>query len=57
MRKRASNKPMPRQAWCPTRDGYINAIQVWPFSDGALYQVYTSPGRVTVISLHRPKNW
>ncbi|MDE2087551.1 MAG: P-type conjugative transfer protein TrbG, partial [Xanthomonadaceae bacterium] len=25
----------------PTREGYINAIQVWPFSDGALYQVYT----------------
>lgn len=37
----------------PTRDGYINAIQVWPFSDGALYQVYTSPGRVTVISLQQ----
>jgi len=35
----------------PTRAGYINAIQVWPFSDGALYQVYTSPGRVTVIRL------
>lgn len=35
----------------PTREGYINAIQVWPFSDGALYQVYTSPGRVTVIRL------
>jgi type IV secretion system protein VirB9 len=35
----------------PTRDGYINAIQVWPFSEGALYQVYTSPGRVTVIAL------
>lgn len=35
----------------PSRAGYINAIQVWPFSDGALYQVYTSPGRVTVISL------
>lgn len=35
----------------PTREGYINAIQVWPYSDGALYQVYTSPGRVTVISL------
>jgi len=35
----------------PTREGYINAIQVWPFSDGALYQVYTSPDRVTVISL------
>ena len=37
----------------PTRDGYINAIQIWPFSDGALYQVYTSPGRVTVISLQQ----
>jgi type IV secretion system protein VirB9 len=35
----------------PTREGYINAIQIWPFTDGALYQVYTSPGRVTVISL------
>ncbi|MGA0585785.1 P-type conjugative transfer protein TrbG [Dyella sp. KRB-257] len=35
----------------PSREGYINAIQVWPFSDGALYQVYTSPGRVTVIRL------
>ncbi|WP_075258189.1 P-type conjugative transfer protein TrbG [Herbaspirillum camelliae] len=35
----------------PTREGYVNAIQVWPFSDGALYQVYTAPGRVTVVSL------
>jgi len=35
----------------PTREGYINAIQVWPFADGALYQVYTAPGRVTVIAL------
>ncbi|MGI2228973.1 P-type conjugative transfer protein TrbG [Burkholderia vietnamiensis] len=35
----------------PTREGYVNAIQVWPFSDGALYQVYAAPGRVTVISL------
>ncbi|OHC42793.1 MAG: P-type conjugative transfer protein TrbG, partial [Pseudomonadales bacterium RIFCSPLOWO2_02_FULL_63_210] len=35
----------------PTQEGYLNAIQVWPFSDGALYQVYTSPGRVTVINL------
>jgi type IV secretion system protein TrbG len=37
----------------PTRDGYINAIQVWPYSDGALYQVYTSPGRVTVVALEQ----
>jgi len=35
----------------PTRDGYVNAIQVWPYSDGALYQVYAAVGRVTVISL------
>ncbi|EZO30801.1 P-type conjugative transfer protein TrbG [Pseudomonas aeruginosa 3574] len=35
----------------PTREGYVNAIQVWPFTDGALYQVYASPGRVTVIAL------
>lgn len=35
----------------PTREGYVNAIQVWPYTDGALYQVYASPGRVTVVSL------
>lgn len=35
----------------PTREGYVNAIQVWPYSEGALYQVYTSPGRVTAIAL------
>jgi hypothetical protein len=28
----------------PTREGYVNAIQVWPFTDGALYQVYAPPG-------------
>jgi P-type conjugative transfer protein TrbG len=37
----------------PSREGYINAIQVWPYADGALYQVYTSPGRVTVIVLQQ----
>lgn len=35
----------------PSREGYFNAIQVWPYADGALYQVYTSPGRVTVVAL------
>ncbi len=35
----------------PTREGYIDAIQVWPYSEGALYQVYAAPGRVTVIGL------
>ncbi len=37
----------------PSREGYINAVQVWPYADGALYQVYTSPGRVTVITLQQ----
>src|SRR6266478_1472094 len=35
----------------PTRAGYINAMQVYPFSDGALYQVYTAPGQITDIAL------
>jgi type IV secretion system protein TrbG len=35
----------------PTRAGYINAIQVYPFSDGALYQLYAAPGEVTDIAL------
>lgn len=35
----------------PSQEGFINAIQVWPYSDGALYQLFTSPGRVTVVAL------
>jgi type IV secretion system protein VirB9 len=35
----------------PTREGYLNAIQVWPYSEGALYQVYASPGRITDVML------
>ena len=35
----------------PTRDGYMNAIQQYPWADGALYQVYTTPGQVTDIAL------
>ena len=35
----------------PVRNGFINAIQVYPFIDGALYQVYTSPGQITDIAL------
>ncbi len=35
----------------PTRAGYLNAIQVYPFSDGALYQVYAAPGEITDIAL------
>jgi P-type conjugative transfer protein TrbG len=35
----------------PTRYGYVNAVQVYPFSQGALYQVYAAPGQVTDIAL------
>ena len=35
----------------PTRRGYLNAVQVYPFADGALYQVYAAPGQVTDIAL------
>ncbi len=35
----------------PTRAGYLNAVQVYPFSDGALYQLYAALGQVTDISL------
>jgi type IV secretion system protein VirB9 len=35
----------------PTRRGYINAVQVYPFAEGALYQVYAAPGQVTDIAL------
>lgn len=35
----------------PSKPGFLNSMQVWPYSPGALYQLYTSPGRVTDISL------
>jgi type IV secretion system protein TrbG len=35
----------------PTRDGYMNAIQQYPWAEGALYQVYAAPGQVTDIAL------
>ena len=35
----------------PTRSAYLNAIQVYPFAEGALYQVYSAPGQVTDIAL------
>ena len=37
----------------PTRAGYINAIQVYPWSDGALYQVYAAPGQITDVALEQ----
>lgn len=35
----------------PVRDGFINAVQIYPYSAGALYQAYTAPGEITDIAL------
>ncbi len=35
----------------PSSDGYLNAIQTYPFMEGALYQLYAAPGKVTDIML------
>ena len=35
----------------PAQDGYINAIQVYPFTPGALYQLYAAVNQVTDIAL------
>lgn len=35
----------------PRREGYYNSIQIYPWSDGALYQVYAAPGQITNIAL------
>ncbi|WP_245466346.1 P-type conjugative transfer protein TrbG [Mesorhizobium sp. M7A.F.Ca.MR.245.00.0.0] len=35
----------------PVRNGFINSMQVYPFVDGALYQVYASPGQISDIAL------
>lgn len=35
----------------PVRDGFINAMQVYPFTQGALYQVYAAVGEITDITL------
>ncbi len=37
----------------PARDGYVNAIQVYPFSSGALYRLYTAPEQVSDIALQK----
>jgi P-type conjugative transfer protein TrbG len=35
----------------PQAAGYIDAVQVYPFSDGAIFHVFTAPGQVTDIAL------
>ena len=35
----------------PTGHGYVNAVQVYPFTDGALYRLYAAPEQVTDVAL------
>jgi P-type conjugative transfer protein TrbG len=35
----------------PSRQNYLNATQVWPYSPDALYQVYAAPEKITDIAL------
>jgi type IV secretion system protein VirB9 len=35
----------------PRRAGYFNAAQIFPYSPGALYQIYSAPGQITDIAL------
>ena len=35
----------------PYEQGFVNAIQQYPYTEGALYQVYAKPGQITDIAL------
>lgn len=37
----------------PSVDGYVNAIQIYPYTEGALYRLYASPNQVSDIALER----
>lgn len=37
----------------PSRDDYVGAVQVYPWSEGALYRLYAAPGTVSDIALQR----
>jgi len=35
----------------PAASGYMNAVQIYPYAEGALFRLYTAPGRVSDIAL------
>jgi type IV secretion system protein VirB9 len=35
----------------PTADGYLNAVQIYPFSENALYRLYAAPQQVSDVAL------
>lgn len=44
----AANRAATRE---PSSSGYLNAVQVYPWTEGALYRLYTAPERVSDIAL------
>ncbi|HEY0114591.1 MAG TPA: P-type conjugative transfer protein TrbG [Allosphingosinicella sp.] len=49
-RVEAANRAAVRE---PSREAYVNATQVYAWTEGALYQLYTAPERVSEIALQR----
>ncbi|MET3711703.1 type IV secretion system protein VirB9 [Sphingomonas trueperi] len=49
----AANRAATQQ---PQAQGFVNAVQVYPFSEGMIYQVYTAPGAVTDLALQYGEN-
>lgn len=47
-RVEAANRAAIRE---PSREGYVNAVQVYAWTQGALYRLYTAPERVSEIAL------
>ena len=47
-RVEAANRAAMRE---PSRDSYVNAVQVYAWSEGALFRLYTAPERVSEIAL------
>ena len=47
-RVEAANRAAVRE---PGTDSYVGAVQVYPWSEGALYRLYTAPGQVSDIAL------
>lgn len=47
-RVRSANRAALRE---PSPAGYVNAVQVYPYAEGALYRLYAAPERVTDIAL------
>jgi type IV secretion system protein VirB9 len=48
LRVRAANRDATQE---PQARAFVNAVQVYPFSDGVLYRLYAAPERITDIAL------